>query len=508
MTRRSTTAIVIALLATPTAVNADALESALALQKAFEEAIDKVEPSIACILVSRSDVYQRWFGQTYSASDPGRLGEFHSGSVSLRVPPGDEERIDALRRQLAKKLGMPIQRVTLAMLFDLSQPGYVPESYGSGVVIDANGLILTNYHVVRGARKIFVRLPGEIGSYADIYGADPRSDLAVLRLLDGRVGPLKPIRFGDGGKVKKGHLVLSIANPFAAGFRDGSPSASWGMISNVRRRHPGVSVWEQDRAKWTIHDFGTLLQADPRLNLGCSGGALINLKGEMIGLTTALAAISNSETAGGYAFPLDDVLKRIIGVLAQGKEVNYGFLGVRLETQQNSTQVQVLRHSAAERGGIRNGDTILAIDDVPIRDSEDLFYHIGTKLAGNQARIKLRSINGIVRTVTVTLDKFYVPGPFIAANKPKPVFGLRVDYTSVLCQRTGLAEVPVGVYVSEVVPGSPADRARLQDAVIVKVNGKLVTNPDEFYRAVGDGPVVLSVVDHNEPGGLRTIKFN
>src|SRR5207248_850385 len=95
---------------------------------------------------------------------------------------------------------------------DLSLPDTVPESFGSGVVIDAGGLVLTNAHVVRDATKIYVRLPGNRGSWADIHALDPRSDLAVLKLTD-KVPDLKPIKFGDGDKVKRGQFVISLANP-------------------------------------------------------------------------------------------------------------------------------------------------------------------------------------------------------------------------------------------------------------------------------------------------------
>src|SRR5207253_5161210 len=110
--------------------------------------------------------------------------------------------------------------------YDLADPSNVPESYGSGVVISDKGLVLTNYHVVRDATKVYVRLPGGKGSYADIHAADPRSDLAVLKLLDPQVRPAA-LKLGDGSRLRKGQFILSLANPFAAGFRDGSPSASW-----------------------------------------------------------------------------------------------------------------------------------------------------------------------------------------------------------------------------------------------------------------------------------------
>ena len=143
--------------------------------------------------------------------------------------------------------------VTSNNVANASTPGYdretinltaaVPQSngtvsVGSGVVVSETGLVLTNAHVVHNATKIYVRLPGGRGSWADIHASDPRSDLAVLRLLS-RVPNLKAIKIGEGERIRKGQFVLSLANPFAPGFRDGSPSASWGIVSNLRRRVPG-----------------------------------------------------------------------------------------------------------------------------------------------------------------------------------------------------------------------------------------------------------------------------
>jgi serine protease Do len=196
------------------------LKSALALQKVMQKVIEDVEPSVACILVSRSDAYQR-YGLLPSSPSPGKLGGFNPAALS-----------GAEHKELRKNL-------------DLSRPEHVPESFGSGVVVDPAGLILTNYHVVRDAAKVYVRLPGDKGSYADIHAADPRSDLAVLRLLTPNLN-LKVIPFGAAGKCRRGQFVLSIANPYAAGFRDGKPSASWGIISNIRRRAPGEPR-EEDR---------------------------------------------------------------------------------------------------------------------------------------------------------------------------------------------------------------------------------------------------------------------
>jgi S1-C subfamily serine protease len=434
-----------------------ALKEALALQSTFEEAIKKAEPAVACILVARS--------------------------------PEAKDKIK--------------DRET------------VPESFGSGVVIDAQGLILTNYHVVREHTALYVRLPGDKGGEAQIYAADPRSDLAVLKVVPGEHGmlPLTPIKMGDGGKVRKGQFVISLANPFAAGFHDGSPSASWGILSNIRRRSPGrEKITPEHQARRTLHDMGDLLQIDARLNLGCSGGALIDLKGELIGLTTALAALSGSETAGGFAVPMNAAVQRIINLLKAGKEVEYGFLGVSLGRDQrgpgDGVFVQwVIGGSPAARAGLRPGDKILSVNGAAVRDQNELFLELGSQLAGAEVHLGVANRS---RPVTATLAKFYVDGPIIASVKPPWRRGMRVEYTSVQALRYAQAEIPQGVYVREVEPGSAADNARLQDTVIVQVNDHPVSTPADFYREVdkSSGPVDLTLSSRDERGFPRKVKLD
>src|SRR5262249_15808239 len=139
---------------------------------------------------------------------------------------------------------------------------FVPELYGSGVVIDESGLVLTAEHVIRGATNLYVRLPGERGGYAEIVAADQRSDLAVLKGDDPRRGAFKAIALGQGEKLRKGQFVLSLANPFAAGFRDGSPSASWGIVSNLRRRGPlsEGELRQEIQTDKQLSQFATLIQ--------------------------------------------------------------------------------------------------------------------------------------------------------------------------------------------------------------------------------------------------------
>jgi serine protease Do len=482
----------------------------LQVEEAMRRAIREVEPSIATILVSRSEVYRKHFHDQPPEDEPGKLGPFDPNTIP-KGPAG----VSVPSDNIAKP-------GEVARNYDLASQDYAPEAYGSGVVIDGKDLlVLTNYHVVRDATKIYVRFAPGKGSYADIHAADPRSDLAVLRLLDKKIGPLKEIKFGDGGAVQKGQFVVAIAAPFAAGFRDGSPGASWGIISNIRKRAMTMKglVEEDQRALYLLR---TLIQTDARLNRGCSGGALIDLKGQMIGLTTSRAvvpgnqamgtltaeapgltspaAVGEGEAPGGLAVPIDANWKRIIDRLRQGAEVEYGFLGVSWPPAAQSTDGEgemrierIIGGSPAEKAGLRPGDWIRSVNGVQARDQEDLFLAISMIPAGSEARIEVRDRS----PMSVPLAKFYVRGKIIASRKIPAVRGIRVDFTSVLWLQhySGIQfplqrrEIQPGVYVTEVQPGSRAANAKLQlNDVITHVNGQKVENPTDFYREAAKVP--------------------
>jgi S1-C subfamily serine protease len=468
----------------------------LALQEAVHQSIERAEPSIACILVSRSEKLVQY--SPARPKVPGELGGFNLRNARLSLRENDPD------------------WQALALL-DLSDPTNIPESYGSGVVIDARErLVLTQAHVVRKATKIFVRLPGGRGSWADIHAADPRSDLAVLRLLDPPPS-LKALRLGDGGKLRKGDFVLSLANPFAAGFRDGSPSASWGIVSNLRRRSIGALSENElsERARLPLHRFGTLIQTDTRMNLGCSGGALLNLQGELVGLTTALAGLSGGETPGGFAMPLDDGARRIIEVLRRGEEVEYGFLGVWMgqpgRVPEGRVQLEkTLIGGPAHSGGLLVGDRIIAINGTPIHDNDELFLQIGMHLAGSTIRVEAERPGGPRRICTVKLAKYGVPGQVIASKRPPAYGGLRVDWTSTLPLHWN-HPMPQGVVIREVQANSPADKARLQPRMVIqRVNDSLVQNPADFCRAMekANGPIELTYLPSPSQQGTDRVTID
>lgn len=436
--RATSLLLLVAMSSTGRADESTRLPDAVALQAAMQKAIERAEPSIACILVARG---------------------------------GDGRR------------------------FEPEKPNFIPELYGSGVVIDDKGLVLTNEHVIRGATGLYVRLPGEKGCYASVLAADQRSDLAVLK-LDAPLPALKAIPIGQGEKLRKGQFVLSLANPFAAGFRDGSPSASWGIVSNLRRRAPSKETKEEPLAAKPLSQLATLIQTDARLNLGCSGGALIDLDGNLVGLTTALAALSGTETPGGFAVPVDANFRRIAHKLRQGEEVEYGFLGVGYTPASRGEGVpiqEVKVGGPAAAAGIQPNCLIVSINGQRVRDWDELSFHVSTALAGTTVKVEWRSMSGGQLIVTnVTLAKLYIPPEhfrFIATKRPRAVGGLRVDYTSTLASRLAHlfnnVPIPRGVVVREVEADSPAEKSQLQvDRVITHVNGRPVASPADFYLAV------------------------
>jgi S1-C subfamily serine protease len=371
--------------------------------------------------------------------------------------------------------------------------------YGSGVVIGEEGEILTAYHVVKGAQRLEVRAAQRQSFEADVLAADPRSDLAVIVPREGAgMAPpkLKPIALGDAAKLRKGAFLVSLGNPFNAA-RDGRPSASWGILANVARRlEPSPEDAQMNRRQ--LRNYPTLLQLDSKLNLGMSGGAVVNLKGEMVALTTSLASAAGFDAMAGYAIPMDAQGRQIVETLKQGKEYEYGFLGIGLAHDGSNRVESAQPGTPADLGNVLVGDQILAVGDTPVTDADSLVLAINLMPAGSRVTLKIVRLDQMIER-TVELAKYRVTGEVIATNRPPAWRGLRVDYTSTLPYTTHpegvlAAMARGGVVITEVEPGSPAAKADLKrDQIIRSVEGKTLRSPREFLQFVAglQGPVSL-----------------
>jgi serine protease Do len=415
--------------------------------------------------------------------------------------------------------------------FDPVDPQFAPSDFGAGVVIDSTGLILTNYHVVQGvtavgspavegAPRLWVRFSDRRVEEGHILAADPRSDLAVVKvpLTDLPVLPL-----GKSTPVKRGQMVVALGNPYAIA-RDGSASASWGIIGNTARRvpHERGTPNSERQMKETLQHLGILLQIDTRLELGTSGGALLNLRGELIGLTTSMAAISGYERASGFAIRLDEPMLRVVDSLRQGKEVEYGFLGVMPEDVLVSRDPVVQGQAALiGQGGaarvsrdpepylpayrkLQAGDLILKINGEPILSKGDLMRVVG--LAGPRAEVRIDGYRPDTErrfSTAVQLGKWpVIDEEGIISTRPTwdPWRGLTFDYATSRLRHfqrlSGQRELVDSVLVRDIQPESLVSRTGLQrDDLVTHVDGRPVRYPAEFAEAVqkNTGPVTLRV---------------
>lgn len=260
---------------------------------------------------------------------------------------------------------------------------------GSGVIIRENGLILTNEHVVHNADPQDIEVLLFDGSVYAVDGitSDPRSDLAVLT-IQGK--GLRSAGFGDLSEVRQGHFAIVMGNPFGtASDNRGRAAMSFGVVSAIGQ----VLTDQLDPSRERY--YGNLIQTDAKINPGNSGGPLLNIRGEIIGVNTAISTRSGANEGVGYAIPIDHVTKALIEQLVRGQEVEYGLLGVRLSAPSNAdcraagappgrgariTDVEF--GTPAHQADLRPGDIVVEYDGEPIEEVDELVRMVGASRAG------------------------------------------------------------------------------------------------------------------------------
>ncbi len=407
-----------------------------------------------------------------------------------RVRNDDPNKTTAIRGSAPVPLAVDVNGKPIRF-FNYAPPG----DFSSGVVIGSSGEILTTYHTLLGSSQIWVRSADKQEFEAEILAADPRSDLAVIAPRNSDVVKLTAMKLGDAGKMRPGTFLIALGNPYNAA-RDGKASAGWGILANTTRRihaplteeGTGIAV----RGKYFRYQ-PTLLQLDAKLNIGMSGGAVVNMKGELVGITTGAASAVAYDVQAGYAIPMDALGQKIANALRQGKEVEYGFLGIGLDEDVPNAISSVARGTPAEKANLVKGDVIVAVGDRVLDQEDGLTMALAIVPVGQDIKLKIRHL-GNPEERTIFVSKY--PQPFssvIATNRPKPWRGLRVDYSSVLTNNAMLdfslsnAMSQGGVGVIEVEPGSSSDIAGLKKSqIITHVDNVPVPTPAVFAKVVAE----------------------
>ena len=392
-----------------------------------------------------------------------------------------------------------------------TDPNFVPNEYGTGVVVDRRGLILTACHVLGKENDNYYVTTSDRRVYrAWIKAADPRSDLAVLSIdgADVASANMVPIRMGDAATLAKGQIVVTLGNPYAIA-RDGQASAGWGIVSNLGRKAPPVPDETDANGKTTLHHFGGLIQTDAKLHLGTSGGPLLNLRGEMIGLCVSPAAMAGYESSAGYAIPVDATFRRVLDALEAGPRGRIRFprhLAGQPGTggdrrRPAGVHARVKPGTPAARAGLREDDIITSVNGAPIYDSDSLVLEVGRLPVEAVAHLGVIR-NGARQTIDVVLSKYAVRGRKVVTVRPEAWRGVRVDYASAFVepdrpQHFGLPMTDDAVVVCDVDQNTPAAQAGVKRGMLIShVDGRPVRTPKEFQAAIAEktGAVQLRLV--------------
>ncbi|MFZ3366651.1 MAG: Do family serine endopeptidase [Candidatus Sulfotelmatobacter sp.] len=364
----------------------------------------------------------------------------------------------------------------------------IEHGIGSGVLISPDGYIVTNNHVIDGAVDIRVTLKDRRILTAKLIGADPLTDLAVIK-VDGTNLPNAP--WGSSTALRPGQTVLAFGNPF--GFRF---TVTRGIVSGLNRPNP---FSRNGRSP------GSFIQTDAAINPGNSGGPLVDARGEVIGINTFLVSSSDSFSGMGFAIPTQIVRPTVEALIRDGK-VHHGYMGIgisdvtpenakffHIDNNEGAIITQVEPDSPAAKAGLKVGDVITELDGQKVSDASQLQIEVGQKVPGSSIKLEVlrdgRNVN-----VPVTLEEMGSrdhEGKESASNSNgKPRWGLGLtDMTPELREQLQASNDVHGAIVEQVQPGSAADNAGLQRGdVIVEVDRHPVQNAADVQKALSSVP--------------------
>jgi serine protease Do len=403
---------------------------------------------------------------------------------------------------------------SLRQFFDLdpNQPMPRQEGNGSGFILDTEGHVITNHHVVDGATRVFVRLVDGREYDAEVIGSDNDTDVAIVRIAPHEGEQLPVVSFGSSDQLRVGDWVLALGNPLGLDF-----SVTAGIVSAKSRQVPG------DLNQTRLDAY---IQTDAAINPGNSGGPLVDLLGRVVGINTAIYGGGSRFVGYGFAVPID-LARKVIEDLLEYGHVRRPQLGVligdinavdaeayRLPEVRGAEITTVQPETPAARAGLQPGDVILAVDDERIDNATDLTTRLA-RLQPNQRVTLTVWRDGRQQSVQVTLGEFQRTAETAQAparpNRPEHALGFSVrPLTQEIARTIGYAGER-GAVIDEVQRFSPAEGAGLaRGIVILAINGQEVSTVEEverIARGMRPGTVVSLRVYAESVGGVTVVNY-
>jgi Do/DeqQ family serine protease len=365
----------------------------------------------------------------------------------------------------------------------------VQRSLGSGVIIDPAGLIVTNNHVVEGADQVKVSLSDKREFDAEIVLKDGRTDLAVLRVKDGRER-FPALEFGDSDGLSVGDLVLAVGNPFGVG-----QTVTHGIVSALARTQIGIT------------DYQFFIQTDAAINPGNSGGALVDLSGQLVGINTAIFSRSGGSQGVGFAIPANMVQVVVSSARSGGKAVRRPYLGAKLQPvtadmieelklkrPAGALVASVIAGSPAARGGLKVRDLIISVDGQPVDDPNAFDYRFATKALGGVAQVGVLRDGKEIRLALALETAPELPRDEVTIRARSPFLGAKVaNLSPALAEELRLDSSSQGVVVLDVTEGSLAQSYFRRGDIVVAINGERINRTRDLERLARDASRVWRV---------------
>ncbi|MEA1886355.1 MAG: Do family serine endopeptidase [Bacteroidota bacterium] len=372
--------------------------------------------------------------------------------------------------------------------------------YGSGVIVSNDGYIITNNHVIDGADEVDVTLNDNRTFHATIIGRDPSTDIAVLR-IDTEGLPF--VRYGDSDELKLGQWVVAIGNPFNL-----TSTVTAGIVS-AKGRSLGIL-----NSRYRIESF---IQTDAALNVGNSGGALVNIEGELVGITTAIISPSGAYAGNSFAIPVN-IVRKVVEDLREYGEVQRAIIGVNiadvtseLAEEENIDEVkgvyitEIVPGGAADEAGMKAGDVIVRFDGKDTDTAAELQEQVSRKRPGDAVQVQVIR-NNRKRTFDLVLRNLAGGLEVVRAGEDSGIiFGVRLEPLT-LAEKSEY-QITNGMKVTRVRDGRFDDLGIREGYIIFEVNGKDVNTYEEIRQATKDGSELKSLKGLQSNGTYFSYQF-